>query len=278
MNLIDGKSIANTIYDTLKEKISQRNEKPKLVAILVWDSAASLRYIKQKQKWANHIGMSFQLKQFAEEISESQLIDVITQTNQDASIHGYIVQLPLPKHINSQKIIDSIDPKKDVDGFHPYNQGKVMIGDPSGFVPCTPAGIMEIFQHHSIHLSGKLVCVLGRSNIVGKPITSLLINAGATVISCNSKTQNLAQLTKQADIIILAIWQAQFLKKDMIKKWVIIIDVGFTIQDNIIYGDADFENIKNRSQLITPVPGWVWAMTVAMLLKNTFQAFLNQNK
>ncbi|MDD3145166.1 MAG: bifunctional 5,10-methylenetetrahydrofolate dehydrogenase/5,10-methenyltetrahydrofolate cyclohydrolase [Candidatus Gracilibacteria bacterium] len=276
--IIDGKEIAKKMYDELKNEVSKFKSKPTLGAILVGNNSSSLRYIEQKKKWAEYIGINFKLEKFDEKISELELYNKIKSFNENPEISGYIVQLPLPKHINSQKIINNIHPKKDVDGFHPNNQGKVLLGDESGFVPCTPAGILEIFKHEKIDLEGKVVCVIGRSNIVGKPIISLLINAGATVLACNSKTKNLAKFTTQAEIIIVAAGSPGLLKVNMLKVGAIIIDVGFTVIDGKIHGDADTRLINLVGSRVTPVPGGVGALTVACLMKNTIKAYKIQNK
>jgi methylenetetrahydrofolate dehydrogenase (NADP+)/methenyltetrahydrofolate cyclohydrolase len=270
--ILDGKKIAREIYKELEKKIKQLETPPTLGAVLVWENSASLRYIRQKQKFSEKIGMWFQLFHFPKDISEEALLTEIHALNQSKKISGYIVQLPLPKHIDALTIIWNIDPKKDVDGFHPENQWKVMIHDPSGFVPCTPAGVMKLFESYHISFIGKKVVILGRSNIVGKPLTILCINAGATVISCNSKTPDISVYTKDADIVICATGQAHLLKADMTSPHTVIIDVWFSIQDEIIYGDADTQGFITQWNPITPVPGGVGPLTVAMLLSNTLLA------
>jgi len=212
-----------------------------------------------------------------ENISQNDLEDILEKLNNDETVSWYIVQLPLPKHIDETKIINLINPKKDVDWFHPENQGKLLIWDNSWLVPCTPAWIMEILKRQNIDFYGKQAVVVGRSNIVWKPSTTLLINSWATVTSCNSKTPDISNYTKHADIVIMAVWKPGFLKSDMIKKDAIVIDVWFTIVDWKIHWDCKTEDIDNLWAKITPVPGWVWAMTVAMLMKNTLKAF-NNNK
>lgn len=271
--LIDWKKIAKKIYDDIKNEVLKLDKKPSMWAILVWNNSSSLRYINQKQKWADYCWINFILKKFDENISEEELLKQIELFNNDLNISWYIVQLPLPSYINEKNIINSIAPLKDVDWFHPINQWKILIWDNSWLVPCTPAGILEIFKSEDINLAWKVVCVIGRSNIVWKPITALLINAWATVISCNSKTKNIKNFTKQADIIITATWQVWVLKKEMLKKESIIIDVWFTVIDWKIYWDADTENINKSWHKITPVPGWVWVLTVAMLMTNTLKAY-----
>lgn len=270
--ILDGKKIASDIYEGLQKKIQKSQKKPTLWAILVGDNAGSLRYIAQKKKFCEKIGMKFSLFQLPENIQESELLEQLTWLNNNPEISGYIVQLPLPDHIDSNTVISHISPKKDMDGFHPINQGKVVIGDDTWFVPCTPAGIMKIFEYYHISLSGKNVCIIGRSNIVGKPISLLCINAGATVISCNSKSKNISQHTLWADIIILAAGKPWLLTPEMVQKESIIIDVWFSIIDGEIYGDAMTRELIKNGNTITPVPGWVGPMTVAMLLYNTLSA------
>ncbi len=277
--IIDWKTIALNIYDQIKAKVSLLKKKPTLWAILVWSNSASLRYIKQKQKWADYTWIWFNLIQLDENIKEDELLKIVEQFNKDSNISWYIVQLPLPKHINEDLIINTILPEKDVDWFHPINQWKILIWDNSWLVPCTPAWIMEIFKSQYVDLIWKIVCIIGRSNIVWKPITALLINAWSTVISCNSKTIDLTSFTKIADIVIVATWQPGLLKENMLKKWSLIIDVWFTVIDNKIYWDAETKEIDNAWHKITPVPGWVWTLTVALLMKNTLKSYeIQENK
>jgi len=268
--------VAKNIYSELKQEIEKSNYSPTLGAILVWDNSGSLRYIKQKKKWAEKVWITFKLFQFEKNISEMELLKNIEKLNADKNMNGYIVQLPLPNHINTKNIINSISPKKDVDGFHPENQGKILIWDTSGFVPCTPAGIIELLKSENIEIIWKQIVILWKSNIVWKPITMLLINAGATVISCNSKTPDISKYTKTADIIISATGIPWIISLKNIWKNTIIIDVGFWIVDNKIVGDAIYEPIEKNGNLITPVPGWVGPMTVAILMKNTLKAYKNQ--
>jgi len=276
--IIDGKKIAQKIYDELKQKISKLDQKPTLWAILVWENSPSLRYVNQKHKWAEYIGMNFELKTFPENVTEKELLEFIEKWNNDDNISWYIVQLPLPKHINDENVINAIKPEKDVDGFHPENQWKILIWDETAFAPCTPAWVMWIFEDLNINLAWKEVVVIGRSNIVWKPVAVMLINAWATVISCNSKTLDITKYTKTADIVICAAWKPHLLKLENINDKTVVIDVGFTVVDWKIYWDADFEAINNNWNLITPVPGGVWRLTVANLMKNTYKAFLQNNK
>lgn len=276
--IIDWKNIGQKIYDELKNEISKLKNKPTLLAVLVWNNSSSLRYIKQKQKWADYVWINFKLEKFNENITEKELLLKLKEYNNNPEINWYIVQLPLPEKINSTKIINNIHPKKDVDWFHPNNQWKVLIWDKNWFIPCTPAWIIEIIKNQEIELEWKVVCVVWRSNIVWKPIISLLINAGATVICCNSKTKNLDKFTTQSDIIIVAAWKPELLKVNMLKVGATVIDVWFTIIDDKIYWDADTKLIDLVWNKVTPVPGWIWALTVAMLMKNTLKAYKLQNK
>lgn len=271
--IIDWKLIAWKIYENLKKEISNLKEKPKMSVILVWNNPSSIRYIEQKRKWAEFVWINFELIKFSENVSEKELIEKIRNLNNDEKTHGFMVQLPLPKHINEKKIINNIHPKKDVDWFSPKNLWKIMIWDETWFTPCTPAWIMEIIKSINFDLEWKVVTVIWRSNIVWKPVNSLLINAWATVISCNSKTKNLRKYTTISDLIVIAAWQPELLKVDMIKVWAVVIDVWFTVIDGKIYGDADTKLIDIAWNMVTPVPGWVWALTVCMLMKNVLKAF-----
>lgn len=276
--ILNGKKIAAEIYDELKLAIKKLSIPPKLGAILVWNDEVSLRYIAQKKRFAEMIGMDFELFQYPQDISQKQLLENIETLNNDIYISGYIVQLPLPKFMNTQEILKAIHPRKDVDGFHPENQGKVMIGDPTGFTPCTPAGIMKIFEYYKISIPWKKITLLGRSNIVWKPLSNLLINAGATLISCNSLTPDIGLYTKDADIVISAVWKPGIIHADIVRKDSIIIDVGFSIVNGEICGDSMYDELISQGNTITPVPWWVGPMTVAMLLTNTYQAQWNIQK
>ena len=276
--IIDWKKIAKKMYDELKDNISKIDwNKPTLWAILVWENSPSLRYIKQKQKWAKYVWMDFELKNFNDDISEKELLEFIQKWNNDENISWYIIQLPLPEHINPETVLNAINPEKDVDWFHPENQWKVLVWDKTGFAPCTPYWVMWIFEELNIDLAWKEIVVIWRSNIVWKPVAVMLINAWATVISCNSKTPNISKFTKTADIVICAVGKPWLLKLENISDKTIVIDVWFTVIEWKIYWDAEFEEINNNWNLITPVPGGVGRLTVANLLKNTYKAFL-QNK
>lgn len=276
--ILNGKEVAQYIYDDLKKQISILSSSPKLVVILIGSNPSSLRYIAQKQKWAEYVGIEFELRQFDENISQERLLKEIHLLNQDEKVHWYILQLPVPKHINEELLLAEIDPKKDVDGFHPENQGKIVVWDHTWLWACTPMWILELLKYYNIKMEWKNIVVIWRSNIVGKPITNLLINQWATVTSCNSKTQNIEFFTQNADIVITAIGVPWFLTLSKINKDTIVIDVGFTVKNNVIYGDCDFENIHKNGNMITPVPWWVGVLTVACLLKNVFLAYLSHQK
>lgn len=272
--ILDGKKIAGKLYKELRSSLASLEGTPKLWAILVGNNSESLRYIGQKKRFAQKIGMDFELKTLPVTLSWEELENVVDEFNARKDISGYIVQLPLPAHIDAQKIINRINPSKDVDGFHPLNQGKVLLGQDSGFVPCTPAGILYILEKYNISLAGKKIVILGRSAIVGKPLAALCINSWATVTSCNALTPDISLYTQTADIVICATGKKHILKASMISPQAIVIDVGFSVIDEKIYGDADYENILLQGNSITPVPGGVGPMTVAMLLQNTYFAYL----
>lgn len=276
--IIEWKKIAENIYRELKNEISKLSKKPSMAVILVWENSPSMRYVEQKRKKAEDLGINFELIKFNSNISERGLIERIRKLNDDPKVNWFIVQLPLPKHISEKRIINNIHPKKDIDWFSPKNLWKVMLWDDSWFVPCTPAWIMEILKNENINLEWKVVTVVWRSNIVWKPTASLLINAWATVISCNSKTKHLRKYTTISDIIIMAAWKPELLKVDMLKVWATVIDVWFTVLNDKIYWDADTKLIDIVWNKITPVPGWVGILTVCMLMKNTLKAFKLQQK
>lgn len=283
MELLDGKKISQQIKDEIKHTVSIRNKKglkiPHLAAVLVGNDGASLTYVGSKVRSCDQVGFKSSLIQFKDSISEKYLLLKIKELNNDDTLDGYIVQLPLPKHINEEKILLSIDPKKDVDGFHPTNFGRMAL-EMESFIPATPSGIMEMLKRYKIDISGKHCVVIGRSHIVGRPISILMSQKGepgnATVTLAHSRTNNLEQITRKADIIISALGIPNFLKGNMVKEGVIIIDVGITrVTDEnnpkgyVIKGDVDFEDVSKKSSFITPVPGGVGPMTIAMLLKNT---------
>ncbi len=288
MILLDGKKISDEIKSEIKvsvEKLIRKKERPPhLAAILVGDDGASLTYIASKIRSCDQVGFKSSLFRYNSDISENDLIKKIEDLNINSEIDGFIVQLPLPKHINEQKVLLSIDPRKDVDGFHPTNFGKMALGLKS-FIPATPYGIMKLIEKYDIETEGKSCLVVGRSNIVGRPMSILMSLRGrygnSTVTLAHSKSKNLAELTKKADIIIMALGIPEFLKYDMIKKDSTIIDVGITrVEDKskrrgyVIKGDVDFDSVSKKAKFLTPVPGGVGPMTIAMLLQNTLDARL----
>ena len=272
--ILSGTSLSKRYNEKLKSKIEKLDLRPRLHAILVWNNSSSLRYIRQKQKACESVWIDFELKHLSDDISESELLKIIQELNHDSTISWYIVQLPLPNHINTQKIISSIHPEKDVDGFHPVNQWKVLLWDTSWHIPCTPKWVMRLLSNHKIELKWKKVVILWRSNIVWKPLATLCINAWATLISCNSHTNDIKVYTQDADIVISAVWQAHFLKAKDVSSEAVLIDVGFSVIDGKIYGDIDTQSCIKQWNTITPVPGWVGPLTVAMLLENTYNAHL----
>jgi methylenetetrahydrofolate dehydrogenase (NADP+)/methenyltetrahydrofolate cyclohydrolase len=288
MKLIDGNKIAQSIIESLTKEVSKINgPKPTVAFIRVGDDPASVSYVRKKQKTAENIGIQSLLKILPDSISQEELIEEIEVFNDDSNVHGILIQAPLPDHISETTIFNTVKPEKDVDGFHTLNIGKLCQEDPSGFVACTPAGIVELIKHSEIQTEGKHVVVLGRSQIVGKPAALLMIQKGlpgnATVTICHSKTQNLEVITKQADLIIAAIGRPNFVSEAMVKEGVSIIDVGINrIPDSSkksgfrLVGDVDFEAVSKKCDHITPVPGGVGPMTVAMLMQNTLNAYKNQ--
>ena len=268
------KPIADTILLELKETISNNPVKPHLAVILVWNNPASLSYIRMKRKACEHIWYQFTLIEKESTITEEELLHEVNLLNHNSSIHWIIVQSPIPKHINYQHIIEHIDPLKDVDGFSTYRIWNLFLWDIDGMISCTPKWIKRLLDAYDIPVIGKHVVILGRSNIVWKPLSLLLINAGATVTVCNSHTTELVNYTKNADIIISAVWDKWIIKSNMVNYWTIIIDVWCSIIDWKAYGDVDTSNMEGLCSF-SPVPGWVGPMTVAMLMENTYIAYKN---
>lgn len=276
--LIDGKALSQKMQAELGRKVERLKEQhgiiPGLAVILVGDNPASQVYVRNKERSALEAGFKSETLRLSESISQEELIDIIHQYNEDKSIHGILVQLPLPQHINDKKIILAIDPKKDVDGFHPMNTGHLWSGRPM-MVPCTPAGIMEMFREYHVDLEGKHAVIIGRSNIVGKPMAQLLLDKNATVTLTHSRTRNLSEVTKEADILIVAIGQGHFVTKDFVKEGAVVIDVGMNRDENgKLIGDVVFEQVAEVASMITPVPGGVGPVTITMLLEQTYQAAL----
>lgn len=278
---LDGKDLAQRIKLQLKEETLELKESlgkvPGLAIILVGDNPASKIYVNSKIKGCSELGFESFAHFLPEDTSEERVLELIGELNEDERVNGILVQLPLPKHVDEKKVIDKIALNKDVDGFKPENLGLLMLGDKDSMQPCTPAGIMELLRTYSIELVGKDVVVVGRSNIVGKPMGSLLINEGATVTTCNSKTKYLKAKTSQADMVIMAIGQAKFLTEDMVKEGAIIVDVGINRTEDGLFGDVDYDGVSKKAAYITPVPGGVGPMTVAMLFANTMKAFKKVN-
>lgn len=274
---IDGKEIAKHYKNLIRLEIEKHSYKPRLAFILVGQDMGSQTYVRMKGLACTEVGIDSLKIQLPESISEKELLLQIETFNLDHSIDGILVQMPLPRHINEQTILSSIDPAKDVDGFHPINLGKMLIGDPTAFLPCTPHGILKLLEATKIDTEGKHVVIIGRSNIVGKPLANLLIQkraktGNATVTIAHSHTQHLAQLCRTADILIAAMGKPLFITKDMVKPGAIVIDVGINRVNGKIVGDVDYENVAPLASFITPVPGGVGPMTIAMLLFNTLKS------
>ncbi len=280
--IIDGKLVSKKLRDGLTADIADFKARigvtPGLAVIMVGDNPASAVYVRNKHKACGEVGIRSYQIELPAETSEAELLSRIDELNRDESVHGILVQLPLPKHINEEKVINRISPDKDVDAFHPVNVGRIMIGNYS-FLPCTPAGIMELLAHYNVDIAGKRCVVIGRSNIVGKPMALLLLEKHGTVTVCHSRTKNLAEITREADILVVAIGRAGFLTADMVKDGAVVIDVGINrLPDGKLAGDVDFDGVSRVASLITPVPGGVGPMTITMLLKNTLTAAQNTIK
>ena len=277
MNILNGKVVSEELLKQLKQEIQDKQLQPHLVVIQVGDDPASSVYVKNKQKIAEKIGIKSTTVHLKESITEDELITIVNKFNDDLTVNGILVQLPLPKHIDERKILESIWPSKDVDGFHPLNVGKLNIGQQE-MLPSTPAGIMELLKFYDISVKGKHVVIIGRSNIVGKPLAHLLLNENATVTITHSQTTNLKSLTKQADILIVAIGRAEMITADYVKDNAIVIDVGINRTSNGLKGDVNFNDVKSKVAWITPVPGGVGPMTITMLMSQTVQATKMQRK
>ncbi|MDY6071939.1 MAG: bifunctional methylenetetrahydrofolate dehydrogenase/methenyltetrahydrofolate cyclohydrolase FolD [Bacilli bacterium] len=275
MKILDGKSLSAKIKDELKGNVNSYFQTPILAVVTIGDDAASEVYVKNKKKACEYVGMSFLHLDYASCVKEEVVIKKIKQLNKDKSINGIIVQLPIPENFNVSKIINTIDPSKDVDGLTNIQAGK-LIQNEKCLTPCTPKGIMEIFKEYKIDLEGKHVVIVGRSNLVGKPLMLECLNKNATVTMCHSKTKDLKKYTKDADILVVAVGKKYLIDKTMVKKDSVIIDVGINREDGKIYGDVN-PNVEEVCGYLTPVPGGVGPMTVSMLLKNTFEAYKNQN-
>jgi methylenetetrahydrofolate dehydrogenase (NADP+)/methenyltetrahydrofolate cyclohydrolase len=278
MAIIDGKKVSSQIIEHIASEVKSlklKTEKsPGLAVILVGDDPASAVYVRNKNKTCTNIGFQSFENILPSDTSESKLLNLIDELNNNEHINGILVQLPLPKHISSHKILEAIKPEKDVDGFHLQNVGRLVTGNPS-FIPCTPAGIIQLLDYYSVDLEGKSAVVLGRSNIVGKPVAFLLLEKNATVTICHSRTKDLSKITRQADVLIAAIGKPNFVTADMVKDGSVIIDVGINRVEGKLVGDVDYQVVSQKVSLITPVPGGVGPMTIAMLMANTLQSFKN---
>lgn len=271
-NIINGKEISAAIREEIKAGVQGLSVRPGLAVVLVGDDPASAVYVRNKSKACAEVGIYSEVYRLPEETGREQLLGLIEQLNKSPLIHGILVQLPLPKHLDPEEVIMAIDPAKDVDAFHPVNVGKIMIGN-YDFLPCTPAGVMELLHRSGIEVSGKECVVIGRSNIVGKPQAMLLLHENATVTVCHSKTRDLPSVCRRADILVSAVGKAKFVTADMVRNGAVVIDVGMNRDENgKLCGDVDFEPVSEKASYITPVPGGVGPMTITMLLKNTVTA------
>ncbi|WP_171379046.1 bifunctional methylenetetrahydrofolate dehydrogenase/methenyltetrahydrofolate cyclohydrolase [Enterococcus cecorum] len=275
MHLLNGKELAQKLQQEMTQEVTELKEKglqPGLAVILVGEDPASQVYVRNKERAANNIGMYSVVYRLPETTSEADLIAKIEELNHDDKVHGILVQLPLPKHINEDLVLDTIDPAKDVDGFHPMNLGNLFAGKPT-MIPCTPAGIMELIKLSGLDLAGKNAVIIGRSNIVGKPMAHLLLQANATVTICHSKTKDLPKVAKQADVLVVAIGRANFVTADFVKEGAVVIDVGINRdKNNKLTGDVKFDEVAPLTSYITPVPGGVGPMTITMLMRQTIDA------
>ena len=275
MKILDGKAVSLKVKESVKvraDELKKFGVEPTLAVVLVGEDKASQTYVRAKEKACNEYGIKSVAHRLSENTTQNELLALINVLNLDDSIHGILVQLPLPKHIDTNVVLAAIDPRKDVDGFHAVNVGKLVSGL-EGFVPCTPLGVMEILKEYGIEVAGLNAVVIGRSNIVGKPMANLLLNASATVTVTHSKTKNLKEICKNADLIVAAIGKPFFLKADMVKDDAIVVDVGINrLDDGRLVGDVDFDEVAPKCSYITPVPGGVGPMTIAMLLNNTILA------
>ena len=274
MILLDGRVVKQKVLEELKGITSKLDIKLGLAVIQVGEDEASKVYVRQKEKMANELGFNFIHKKLNENVTQEELLNEIDKLNEDKNVHGILVQMPIPKHLNAKVVQNRILPYKDVDGLTDINAGKLM-HNKDGLVPCTPQGIVELLKEYNIELEGKNVVIVGRSDLVGKPLAALMINNNATVTLCHSKTKNLSDITKNADIVVMAVGKAKLLKSEDIKNDAVIVDVGINrMEDGSLCGDVDFEGVKDKVSYITPVPGGVGQMTVAELAMNTYKAYL----
>lgn len=279
MTIIDGKAVSTAVKEQIKSETAKLKEKGitvGLAVILVGDDPASKIYVANKKKACEDLGFVSEEYLLPENTKTSELLELINVLNNEKSINGILCQLPLPRQIDEQTVINAISPLKDVDAFHPSNVGKIMIGD-YDFVPCTPAGIMEMLKYYNIEISGKNCVVIGRSNIVGKPMSMLLLHQNGTVTTCHSRTKDLSKYTREADILVSAVGKANFVTANMVKDGAVVIDVGMNRENGKLCGDVVFDEVSKKASFITPVPGGVGPMTIAMLMKNTLTAAKKQN-
>lgn len=278
MKLIDGKVVSKAVKEQVRDEVEKMTIKPCLAVIIVGDDPASRVYVNNKKKACEFCGIKSVEYALPAETSQDELLSLIDKLNNDKIVNGILCQLPVPKHIDDKAVIEAIDPKKDVDCFSAVNVGNMWIGDYS-FKPCTPAGAMELLKYYDIDVAGKNCVVIGRSNIVGKPMAALLLEKNATVTVCHSKTKNIAEVCKQADVIVAAVGRAKFVTEDMVKDGAVIIDVGINrLENGKLCGDVDFENVAPKCSYITPVPGGCGPMTIAVLMQNTIAAYKLQNE
>ena len=276
MVLIDGKKVSGEIRNRLAEEAQELKKKtgktPGLATVLVGDDPASAVYVRNKNKVCGELGFQSFEQKLSADTSEEKLLQLVGELNSNKDVHGILVQLPLPDQIDSEKILQAINPKKDVDGFHPVNVGKLVVGN-ALLTPCTPTGIIALLDRYDIEISGKHAVIIGRSNIVGKPVSMLLLHRNATITICHSRTQNLEEVTRSADILVAAVGRANFVTDEMVSEGTVVIDVGINRVDGKLTGDVDFEPVSKKASHITPVPGGVGPMTIALLMENTLKAF-----
>ena len=284
MTILDGKKLSEKIKSEVKKEVEvlkSKNLTPGLAVILVGNDPASQTYVRMKKEACQKVGIYSVVHEFPENISEKELFSTIDMINENPNIHGLLIQLPLPSHIDTTKVLERVSPAKDVDGFHPYNMGRLVEGLDT-FAPCTPLGVMELLEEYKIDVYSKDVCVVGASNIVGKPMWALLVNKMASVDICHIATKDLKEHTKKADIVIVGVGKVNLITSDMIKEGAVVVDIGINkLPNGKLVGDVDFENVSKKASFITPVPGGVGPMTIAMLLKNTVKAakkFLKEEK
>ena len=278
--IIDGKVVSASVKERVKaevEVLKQQGISVGLAVIIVGEDPASKVYVANKKRACEALGIISQEYALPENTTQEELLSLIETLNNEKSVNGILCQLPLPKHLDENAVINAINPLKDVDAFHPNNVGKIMLGD-YDFVPCTPAGVMEMLAYENVEIAGKTCVVIGRSNIVGKPMSMLLLHKNGTVTVCHSKTENLKEVCQKADILVAAVGRPNFVKADMVKEGAVVIDVGINRVDGKLVGDVDFNDVKDKCSAITPVPGGVGPMTIAMLMQNTLTAAKKQNK